>query len=567
MKNFPTPHCHPMSFDSGSTPESFAKREVELQTGALTVTDHGSMAACRKVYDLAKKNKLSPILGVEAYFRDDACPILTKMGFDPTTYLKYCHLTIHARDEQAYFFLGEKLSRARVETHGSEHKPLFSWTDLEEIGAQNVTMTSGCLVGMVQRHILDHSNLDAAKAYYERLRSVVRPGNFFVEAFPHKCDKNWVAGVFCDFEDGTKQKFWASKKLKFKIAGEISAADAAKRFATPKWAEDDQLVAVRNYRAWTDIEPKRMTGCARIEDFIENECQPWCPDGDVQKGANKVVMALAKKYGDKILISDDAHYATADEKIVQDIRLQQNGSWRFYGTYNRQDSAQAYEYFSQQLGVSEKGFESLVNNNLEWADGFKDFSFNTKVSLPTSFYPADTLKHTHELIKSQGRMDWGNPIYVDRLKAEIALLHQNGVIDLLPYFFIGEEVCSFYERLGKLTGPGRGSAAGLLLAYLLGITHVDPIRYGLSMERFLTVDRIKSGKLPDIDQDLGTRDPLVDGWTETVYEAELEDGTTVRLRGDTLVDLAGQVRSVSDIVGTQQEVTTDGAQTLMGDEK
>jgi DNA polymerase-3 subunit alpha len=67
------------------------------------------------------------------------------------------------------------------------------------------------------------------------------------------------------------------------------------------------------------------------------------------------------------------------------------------------------------------------------------------------------------------------------------MLHKNGVIDLLPYFFVEEEVCSYYEReLKMLTGPGRGSAAGLLLSYYLGITHVDPIRYGLSQDRFLT---------------------------------------------------------------------------------
>jgi len=545
VRNFPTPHCHPMSFDSGSTPESFAKREVELGTGALTVTDHGSMAACRKVYDLAKKNNLAPILGLEAYFRDDKCPILTKKGYDPASYLKYCHLTIHARDEQAYFFLGEKLSRAPTETHGSEAKPIFTWTDLEEIGAQNVTMTSGCLAGMVQRHILDHSNLDVAKAYYEKLRSVVRPGNFYVEAFPHKCDKNWVAGVFFDFEDGTKQKYWASKKLKFRFAGEIEAKEAAKRYGTPKWTDGDELLAVRNYRSWTDLPPKKIVGCAHIEDFISNECQPWCPDGDVQKGANKVVMALARKYGDKILISDDSHYATPEEKIVQDIRLQQNGSWRFYGTYNRQDSKQAFEYFSQELGISLEGFEGLVENNLEWADGFKDFKFNSKVSLPTSFYPKDTLAHTYELIKKHGRMDWNAPVYVNRLNAEIELLHRNQTIDLLPYFFIGEDVCSFYERQGMLTGPGRGSAAGLLLAYLLGITHVDPLKFGLSMERFLTLDRIKSGKLPDIDQDLGTREPLVDGWLETVYELELEDGSTVNMRGDDMVVIDGKQMEVA----------------------
>jgi error-prone DNA polymerase len=58
-------------------------------------------------------------------------------------------------------------------------------------------------------------------------------------------------------------------------------------------------------------------------------------------------------------------------------------------------------------------------------------------------------------------------------------------------------------------GAWAGSAAGLLLTYLLGITHVDPLRFDLSMDRFMTPDRIASGKLPDIDQDLPSRDLLV----------------------------------------------------------
>jgi hypothetical protein len=150
-------------------------------------------------------------------------------------------------------------------------------------------------------------------------------------------------------------------------------------------------------------------------------------------------------------------------------------------------------------------------------------------ALPTKFYPTDTLRHTMGLIKKHGRMDWKNERTSSASKAEINLLHKNGTIDLLPYFFIDEEVCSLYEANGLLTGPGRGSAAGLLLTYLLGITHVDPLKFDLSMDRFITLDRIKTGKLPDIDQDLPNRDPLVDPG-QRVAEASASATTTRRSR-------------------------------------
>lgn len=552
MRNFPTPHCHPQSFDSASTPEAFAKREVELETGTVTVTDHGSMASCRRVYDLAKKNKLIPILGLEAYFRDDKCPILIEDGVDPAKYLKYYHLTIHALDEKAFQKMAYKLSHARIERHGSESKPLFNWADLEEIGAENVTMTSGCLVGMVQRHILGHSNFKNAMRYYERLRSIVKPGNFYVEVFPHCCDKNWVQGIFITVEDGTPEgkrlRFWDEKK--FIVTGlakekvEINAEQLAKAFVSKKVeAGAVAIVAIMNRRKWEEVEPMFIRSVEAIEDFLPNECQEWCPDGDVQKGCNIAVMHLAKVYGDKVLISDDSHYATPDEKIVQDLRLQQMGNWRFYGSYHRQSSKDAYEkYFRPQLGITEAQFEAWIENNVEWSQKFKDFNFDSKPSLPTKFYPANTLEHTIDLVRKHGRMDWRNPVYMNRLQQEINLLHYNGTIDLLPYFFLDEEVCSHYESIGMITGPGRGSAAGLLLTYLLGITHVDPLKYNLSMDRFLTVDRIKSGKLPDIDQDLPTREPLVGketdegfvpGWLQERFGdhfAQISVDTTLKLR-------------------------------------
>jgi DNA polymerase III alpha subunit len=131
------------------------------------------------------------------------------------------------------------------------------------------------------------------------------------------------------------------------------------------------------------------------------------------------------------------------------------------------------------MGVDQKTFEGWIDNSRAWADGFKGFKFKDRKSLPTRFYPEKTLEHTMRLIQKHGRHGLlRDPAYMERLRAEINLLHYNGTIDLLPYFFIDEEVCDLYQSRGLLTGPGRGSAAGLLLAYLLEITHVDPLKYG-----------------------------------------------------------------------------------------
>jgi len=555
LRNFCSPHVHQDSLDSASTPEAFARRELELGTGALVVTDHGTMKATRKVYDLARKDKrfkgrLTPILGIEAYFRDDDCPIFAAAGIPKNKdgkyvdHFKYGHVTLHFCDEAAYKVGSRLLSAAdsRAEKHGSERKPLFGWKELEELGAQNVTITSGCLIGMVQRHVFEHGRYDLAEAYYSRLRSLARPGQFYVEVFPHVCDRDWDASVNMKFVDGTEERFSLWKSLKTdKAPGGVKKKEGYKaKELADAWRRNPEghgcLRAVMEDRKWVEREtPKQILSVEMKEGFILNECRPWAPGGDIQYGCNQAVMALAAKYGDKILISDDSHFVTPEEKIVQDIRLSQNGSWRFANAHYRFSSDDAWKYFRDVQHIPEVEFESWVDNSYEWLARFKDFKFSERKTLPTGFYPQDTLRHTIQLIKKHGRM-LNTPEYQQRLRAEINLLHYNGTMDFLPYFFPFEEVVDLYTRNGLVTGPGRGSAAGLLLSYLLGITHVEPLRYGLSMDRFMTLDRIQTGKYPDIDQDLGSRDLLTNpetGWLKKRFGdcyAQISVDTTLKLR-------------------------------------
>ena len=520
------------------------QKEIELGTGHIVVTDHGSLAACRSIYDLARSKKLIPILGVEGYFRDDNCPILTAAGIPKnkdgkfSDYIKYNHFTAHALDIQAYQTMVKLLSRAgeHAEQHGQELKPIFGWKEFEELAATNTTITTGCLIGMVPRHLTQRDRPDIGIKYYERMKALVKPGNLFVEIFPHKCDSQWTSGVFIYVNEGTevkKLKYYPGKKLRTNL-GEVSAEQLAL-----EWGKKPHktLLAVCDYRKWNEREPVGIVKVERIEDFVPNECQPWAPNGDHQQGANLFMLELARKYGDTILIGDDGHFANAEDKIVQDVRLMASGgSWRFSSSYHRQSSEEAFKHFQATLDLPEKVWDEWVENGYAWASRFKDFEWKVKPSLPTKFYPTDTLAHTLTLIEKHGRFDPTNQVYAARLNQELNLLHNNGTIDLLPYFFIDEDVTSVYRDAGLLVGPGRGSAAGLLLSYLLGITHVDPLKYNLSVDRFLTMDRIRSGKMPDIDQDLPSRDLLVDpetGWLKKRFGnhyAQLSTDTTLKCR-------------------------------------
>ncbi|MGM8366282.1 DNA polymerase III subunit alpha [Virgibacillus sp. W0181] len=103
----------------------------------------------------------------------------------------------------------------------------------------------------------------------------------------------------------------------------------------------------------------------------------------------------------------------------------------------------------------------------------------------------------------------------DRLAHELITIQQMGFSD---YFLIVADFVSYAKKNGILTGPGRGSAAGSLVAYVLGITEVDPLRYGLLFERFLNPERIS---MPDIDIDFSDyrRDEVIQ-YVRKKYGAE-----------------------------------------------
>lgn len=142
----------------------------------------------------------------------------------------------------------------------------------------------------------------------------------------------------------------------------------------------------------------------------------------------------------------------------------------------------------------------------EWIDTMSEIMLSCNAELPPSRtlmpafpvpegYTAASLlqKNCEEGLKC--RLGTISSIYRDRLGTELAVIENMGYSD---YFLIVEDFMRFSKENGILTGPGRGSSAGSLVAYSLGITDVDPIKYGLIFERFLNPGRIT---MPDIDID------------------------------------------------------------------
>ena len=116
-------------------------------------------------------------------------------------------------------------------------------------------------------------------------------------------------------------------------------------------------------RAWLVREGKVIKGIKHTKGFVDNECRPWCPTGDVQEGCNRMVLDLARMHKDPVMVSDDSHYAHPEEKIVQNVRLNSSGWGQFYGKYHRQSSDESFEFFRDSLGITEATFQQWVDNS------------------------------------------------------------------------------------------------------------------------------------------------------------------------------------------------------------
>ena len=111
--------------------------------------------------------------------------------------------------------------------------------------------------------------------------------------------------------------------------------------------------------------------------------------------------------------------------------------------------------------------------------------FKELIGKPLDYEKINKIKEEHEKAKE----------YIDRLEYELQVIKQMGYVD---YFLIVWDFIRFSYESGIPTGPGRGSAAGSIVAYTLGITKIDPIKYSLIFERFLNPERVS---MPDIDSD------------------------------------------------------------------
>ena len=267
------------------------------------------------------------------------------------------------------------------------------------------------------------------------------------------------------------------------------------------------------------------------------------------------IIRLSKELGIKLAATNDVHYTKKENAVLQDIMLCIQTGKKIHDE-NRLKFATDEFYLKSEEEMRNlfKDIPEAIENTNEIAEKCNvelDFS---KTYLPKFDEKIDADLYLEKLCTdSMDRLNMMGDEAKKRLKYELDTIKTMGYSD---YFLIVWDYVNFARKNGISVGPGRGSAAGSLAAYLLGITEVNPLKYNLIFERFLNPERVT---MPDIDIDFCyvRRQEVID----YIYEKYGRDRVAQIVAFDTMKARAA-VRDVGRVYGISYDLTDKTAKLI-----
>lgn len=422
--------------------------------------------------------------------------------------MQFCHLHTHTEYSLLDGEASIKKLVARVKELGmdscaiTDHGSMYGVVDFyREAKSQGIHPVIGCEVYMAPRsrfdkvHDIDNKTshlilLAENQKGYKNLIKLVSAG--YIDGFYYK--------PRIDFEM-LKEHSEGIIALSACIAGEVPKAllrgdyDEAKKIAL-KYAE---VLGKDNY-------------FLEIQDHGLSEQKRIIPD----------MLRLSEETGIGLVATNDIHYLKKEDAKYQDVlmciqmekKVDDPDRMKFeteeFYIKSPEEMTSLFEYVPQAIENTEK-IAKRCN---------VDFDFGTR-HLPAYAVPdgKDAFEYLRELCQS-GLEKRYSPVSDElqkRLDYELGVIKSMGFVD---YFLIVWDFIHFAKNNGVMVGPGRGSAAGSIVAYSLGITTVDPIKYGLIFERFLNPERVS---MPDIDIDFAPngRQKIIDYVVEKYGEGQV----------------------------------------------
>ena len=277
------------------------------------------------------------------------------------------------------------------------------------------------------------------------------------------------------------------------------------------------------------------------------------------KELNNELLEIADSMDIKSVVTPDCHHSTVDQKVVQEIMLLLNTHAKLdkeakfdksqkiddmmkrldylYGA-DRQMSFRSfdihllsYEEMKQQMNMQGIKREDIYTNSLEISDKIEEYDIKSGLDLLPTKVDDPHMALVDLVLKGMVEKElYDIPKYKERMQEELDIIRDK---NFSPYFLIVSNMLNWAKSQDILVGPGRGSAAGSLVCYALGITDVDPIKYGLLFFRFVNPDR---NDFPDIDSDIAdSRRDELKGYLEEEYKNVASIATFLEFKGKGIV--------------------------------
>ena len=421
----------------------------------------------------------------------------------------YCHLHCHTQYSllDGASDIGKMMDKAKADGQKgvalTDHGNMFgAFHFVNEANKRGIKPILGCEFYLVEdRHKKQflRSNNEHDKRYHQLMLAKNRTG---YENLSKLCSLGFIEGLYSKYPRIDKELI--EKYHEGLIATSCCiGAEVPQTILTGNIEKAEELL-----KWWLNIfgddyyiELQRHRGMERIDDT-----------GMSQEDVNQVLLGFAKKYNVKVICTNDSHYVEEEDFAPHDILLCVNTNSLLEET-NRFKFPSSDFYFKTQKEMNRLFHDvpESVDYTQEIFDKIEPIELARDVLLPAFPVPSehnsqdDYLRHLTYL-GAKKRYGTITPNIQERLDFELNVIRNSGYPG---YFLIVQDFTTTARQMGVSVGPGRGSAAGSAVAYCIGITNVDPIKYDLLFERFLNPERVS---MPDIDIDFDDRgrDKVID---------------------------------------------------------
>lgn len=496
MSNFVHLHVHTdySVLDGCAKVPVLIDRVKELGMPAIAMTDHGNMCGAIDFYQAAQKAGVKPIIGMEAYYindhtlKDDIKELIKSLrekeksddidGIEsdpsmlkPENFPKYQihHKTLLAKNYEGFLNLA-KLTSLSYEK-GYYRKPRIDFDTLAEY-SKGIIALSGCINGVASQYLL-YSDYEKALETTAKFVDIFGRENYYIELQNHflAADKKVIPGLVR-----------IARELNLKMVATNDSHYVYKKDATAH----DAMLCINTGALVSDANRMRYPN---NEFYIKSREEMEALFPELPEALDNTV-ELAEKIDIKIPIGEN-HYPKYEQPAEIKYDRDEVNFNRILDLYvSKKNEVLKQNGKPADFTLSDEKRKALMKNGL--------LLFDLAKKGMVKRYGVD-YDHPELYVPKPNESPDRAQMLRDKLDYELSIIVGAGFVD---YFLIVYDFINWARTHGIPVGPGRGSGAGCMIAYLIKITDIEPIRFNLLFERMLSLERVSP---PDFDVDFCER--------------------------------------------------------------